>query len=71
MTAEDLKEYGKVEVCEEINGEFHIKITEGFSTKGLNVFTLMGIIDKAIGKNYNKVIKCVTDENLFDYKLKT
>ena len=70
MTAQDLKEYGKVEVCEEVNGEFHIKITEGFSSKATNVFLLMNFIDIAIGKKYNKVVKCVTDENMFDYKLK-
>ncbi len=70
ITKEDLKEYGKVEICEEINGKFHIKITEGFNPNAINTFQLMKKINDAIGDKFSVVDKCKTDENLFDYVLK-
>jgi len=69
ITAENLKEYGKVEICREIEGKFEIKITTGFKASAMNAFELMGKIDRVIGHKYSVVKKCVVDENLFDYIL--
>jgi hypothetical protein len=69
MKAEDLKEYGKVELCEVQGDTFHIKITEGFTTNAVKTFELIGKIDKAIGDEYPIIKKCVTDNNIFDYVL--
>lgn len=69
LTAEDLKEYGKVEKCEEVNGTFEIKITTGFDTNAKKTFELMKKINASIGHVYSVVDKCVTDKNLFDYRL--
>lgn len=69
ITAEDLKDYGKVEKCEEVNGTFEVKITDGFSSNAIKTFELMNKINSAVGHIYSVVDKCVTDENLFDYRL--
>ena len=70
IKAEDLKDYGKVEKCEEVNGTFEVKITDGFSSNAMKTFELMKKIDSAVGHIYSVVDKCVTDENLFDYRLR-
>lgn len=70
ITKEQLKEFGKVEVCEEIDGKFHVRITEGFSTNAMQTFKLMRIIAEAVGDKFPIVDKCHTDTNLFDYVLK-
>lgn len=65
-----IEEFGKVEKCEEVNGEYHIKITDGFSGKAMNTFRLMKFINEAIGDKYPNISKCVTDDNLYDCVLK-
>ena len=70
LNKEDLAQYGKVEICEEIDGKFYIKITDGFSSKAKNTFSLMEKINDSIGSKFSVIHKCVTDENLFDYVLK-
>lgn len=69
LTAEDLKDFGKLVKCEEVNGAFEVKITNGFSSNARNTFELMKKIDSAVGHIYSVVDKCVTDNNLFDYRL--
>lgn len=69
ITADDLKEYGKVEKCEEVDGAFEVKITDGFSINAIKTFELMGKINAAVGHIYPIIGKCVTDDNLFEYRL--
>ena len=69
LTKDDLSEYGQVEICEEKDGKFHVKITKGFDTNFNKTFELMGKINDAVGHKYSIVDKCVTDDNLFDYVL--
>mgnify|MGYP006353662059 CR=1 FL=1 len=66
---EDLKEYGKVETCTEVNDTFEVKITDGFGANFVKTFELMRKIDDSVGHVYSVVKKCVTDENLFHYIL--
>jgi hypothetical protein len=42
LTKEDLKEYGMVEKCGEIDGTFQVKITTGFSSNDIKTFEIMG-----------------------------
>lgn len=65
-----LKPYGKVEKCEESNGQFHVKITDGFSVGMRSTMTLIGKINDVVGHKYGTVVRCVTDENLFEVILK-
>lgn len=70
MNKEDLKEFGKVEICEETTGGlFHIRITEGFDNNAVNTFKLMKKINIMIGDKFSFITKCVSDKNLFEYML--
>ena len=64
---EDLKEYGKVEKCEEVGGTFHVIITEGFSDNGISTLECLNKINSAIGEKYPMVKKLITDNNKFEY----
>ncbi len=70
ITKEDLKEYGKVDFCGEVNNKFRIRITEGFDCNAIKTFELMGKINDMIGHKYPLLDKCVSEKNLFDYILK-
>lgn len=65
-----INEYGKVEKCEEINGEYHVLITDGFTNKGMNTFKILELITKAVGDKYPTLKKCVSDVGIFDVILK-
>lgn len=69
IKSEDLKEYGKVEKCEEVDGAFEVKITDGFNVNAVKTIELMKKINSAVGHIYSVVDKCITDDNLFDYRL--
>lgn len=69
ITAEDLKQYGKVVKCQEVGDAFEVKITDGFDINATNTFELMKKIHNSVGHIYSVIDKCVTDENLFDYRL--
>ena len=70
INKDNLKEYGEVELCEVIDGMFHVKITKGFNNNAIIVFELMKKIDKSVGDKYPIIDKLVTEENLFEYVLK-
>lgn len=70
ITKDELKEYGEVQVCEEVNGKFHVKITKGFDSNAIKTFEIMKKITESVGDKYPIVDKCVTDDNLFDFILK-
>lgn len=65
-----LAPYGKVEVCEEKEGKFHIKITERFNINAISTFEIMQLIQKNIGDKFSVIDKLQTDINLFHYILK-
>lgn len=70
ITRHELKQYGKVEIFEEVNDRFHVKITEGFNPNANNTFELMGKINAAVGDKYPLTEKLVTDTDMFDCILK-
>lgn len=70
MNKEDLQSYGKVEVCEERDGMFHVKITDGFDGNAMNTFNLMKHIAAVTNDEYPLVHRCVTDKDMFDYVIK-
>lgn len=65
-----LKGFGKIEKCHEKDGLFEIKITDGFIPNAIKTFKLMRLIDGIIGHTYSVIDECVTDENLFHYRLR-
>ncbi len=64
---EDLAKFGKVEICEEVNNTFHIRITDGFSDNATKTYECLTKVNKAIGHKYPMVKKCISEENYFDY----
>ncbi len=65
-----IKQYGKVEICEERkDNKFQVKIT-GFIGNRIIPFMLIRFINDMVGKKYSIVEKCVTDKDMFDYILK-
>lgn len=70
LTKTDLEKYGKVEICEEKDGKFHVLITDGFVNNAMEVFKLMQLIDTKTNKEYSYVDKCFADENKFHYIIK-
>jgi hypothetical protein len=69
IKTEDLKDYGKVVMCEEVNDAFEVKITDGFNSNAFETFKVMKLINDSVGHIYSVVDKCITDDNLFDYRL--
>lgn len=62
-----LKKFGKVEICKEENQTFHIKITDGFSARMRNVKNIIDLISEHLSPKYTKLIKCTAKENNFEY----
>lgn len=69
ITAEELKQYGKVEKCDVIDDKLHILITDGFSINANNTFDLFNKIIQKSGE-YQIIETCITDTNLFNLILK-
>lgn len=71
LEARELEEYGKVEICKELELEnkFHVKITN-YENKALKTFRLMAKIEEAVGRKYSIIDYLVTDEGIFEYILK-
>ena len=67
IKAEELKEYGKVEKCEEVNDTFHVIITEGFSDNMIKTIDCINKINSSVGEKYPMVKKLVTDTDNFEY----
>jgi len=67
IEAKDLKEYGLVEKCKEVNGTFHIIITKGFNDNIVTTMECLKKINSAIGKVYPSVKKLITDTDNFEY----
>lgn len=65
-----LKKYGKVEICEEVDNTFHVKITSGFDINARNTFKCMGKILEHVGDKYPHVKKNVSDTDLYEIILK-
>ena len=65
-----LKQFGKVEVCKELDQTFHIKITDGFNPRMGNVKKIIDLISEHLAGKYTKSLKCTAKENDFEYILK-
>lgn len=64
---DQLKQFGKVEICKEENQTFHIKITDGFNPRMRNVKKIIDLISEHLAGNYTKSLKCTAKENDFEY----
>lgn len=70
MEIEQLKEFGKVEQCEVIKGQFHCKITKGFKNLAPNISKCYGRVLALAGEKYRIIEKHDVDDNLFHIILK-
>lgn len=59
-----LDKFGKVEQCERIGNEYHIKITDGFNSQAINTMDCISLISDAI-PDFPVVSKMRTDKNDF------
>lgn len=69
ISADDIKEYGNVEVCGIVDDMFQVKIT-AFDQTPYKTLELMKSIFLSVGHIYGVVDKCVTEKGLFIYQLK-
>jgi hypothetical protein len=60
-----LEGFGAVEICQETEDGFEIKITTGFSNQASKVFTLMSKINGLIGEQYPTIKSMHADEGIF------
>ena len=66
---EDLEQYGKVEICEEKDGVFRVRITDGYDNKFENAMKIMDKINNSMPKNSTSIERLNTDDGYFDYCL--
>jgi hypothetical protein len=66
---EKLKSFGKVEQCEQIGDEYHIKITDGFSINARNTFMVMRLVTDELPQ-FPTVKQMHTDHNIFHLIIK-
>lgn len=67
---DQLKKFGKVEVCKEVNQTFHIKITDGFNSNFSNFIKVLDVVSNHFNGKYTEVIKLIKEENHFEYIIK-
>lgn len=67
LTAEDLKQFGKVEKCEEVDNTFHVIITDGFDDNNKKTLECLYLIDNAIGHKYPVLGKCISRKDYLEY----
>jgi len=65
-----LSAYGKVEICNEFESTFHVKITDGFKTNARNTFKCMELILKYVGEKYPNIKRNIFDEDFYELILK-
>lgn len=66
----DLSQFGKVEQFEEIDGMFHVRITEGFTGNAIKTFKCMEMIDNLTDSKYPTIHKMDSDTGNFHLILK-
>jgi hypothetical protein len=62
---EELEGFGKVEICQEIEEGFEIKLTKGFSGQANRVFTFMSKINHKLADSYPRMKKLHAEEGMF------
>jgi len=68
--AKELSDFGTVEQCEEIDGMFHVLITEGFTGNAILTFKCMEAVIKLREHKYTLVHKMDSDKGKFHLILK-
>jgi hypothetical protein len=67
---DQLKKFGKVEICKKSTRTFHIKITDGFKGDFSTGLKVIKIINNHLTGNYTRIMKCIAKENDFEYIVK-
>ena len=63
---DQLKQFGKVEICKEENRTFHIKITDGFQGDMSTALSAINLITDNLAGKYTRVVKMRVKENDFE-----
>jgi len=68
--AKELSDFGTVEQCEEVDGMFHVLITDGFTGNAVATFKCMEIVMNLTERKYPAIHKMDSDKGRFHLILK-